>query len=96
VPGVSYAGSTHNNSSNDTEFMILVTPHRLRSRGGQARTIFVGRGDPQSRGSIGAGAPPEPEPVSPQTQPEQPDQQQPPPQQQQQQPRPVPPPQPQP
>jgi general secretion pathway protein D len=94
VPGVSYAGSTHNNSSNDTEFMILVTPHRLRSRGGQARSIFVGRGDPQNRGSIGAGAPPEPEPETPQPQPEQ--QQQPPPQQQQQQQRPVPTPAPQP
>jgi type II secretory pathway component GspD/PulD (secretin) len=86
VPGLSYAGATHNNTSNYTEFMILVTPHRLRSRVGQARSIFAGRGDPQNRGSIGAGAPPEPEPVTPQSQPEQqPDQQQP--QQQQQQPQ---------
>jgi Flp pilus assembly secretin CpaC len=92
VPGASYAGSTHNNTSTDTEFMILVTPHRLRSRVTQGRSILAGRGDPQSRGSIGAGAPPEPEPepVTPQPQPEQ----QPPPQQQQQQQRPVPPPQP--
>ena len=67
---MSYAGSTHNNTSNYTEFMILVTPHRLRSRVGQARSIFVGRGDPQNRGSIGAGAPPEPEPITPQPQPE--------------------------
>ncbi|HUE43226.1 MAG TPA: FG-GAP-like repeat-containing protein [Candidatus Sulfotelmatobacter sp.] len=87
VPGASYAGSTHNNTSTDTEFMILVTPHRLRSRVNRARSILAGRGDPQSRGSIGAGAPPEPEPepVTPQPQPDQ-----------QQQQRPVPPPQPQP
>jgi type II secretory pathway component GspD/PulD (secretin) len=85
VPGLSYAGATHNNSLTDTEFMILVTPHRLRSRVSQARSIFAGRGDPQSRGSIGAGAPPEgAEPVTPQPQP---DQQQ---QQPQQQPQPQP------
>jgi len=102
VPGASYAGSTHNNTSTDTEFMILVTPHRLRSRVGQARSILAGRGDPQSRGSIGAGAPPEQEGLPPQPQPEQPEQQQPQPQQQQQpqprqqppQPNPPPPPQP--
>jgi len=93
VPGASYAGSTHNNTSNDTEFMILVTPHRLRSRSSQSRSILAGRGDPQSRGSIGAGAPPEPEPepVTPQ-----PDQRQQQPQPQQQQPRPTPPQPPQP
>lgn len=84
VPGLSYAGSTHNNTSNRTEFMILVTPHRLRSRVNRARSILAGRGDPQSRGSIGAGAPPEPEPITPQPQPE--------PQQRQQQPQPQPPP----
>jgi general secretion pathway protein D len=98
VPGLSYAGSTHSNSLTDTEFMILVTPHRLRSRVSQARSILAGRGDPQSRGSIGAGAPQEPEPVAPPPQPEQqqPQQQpgqQPPPQgqQPQQQPPPAPP-----
>jgi type II secretory pathway component GspD/PulD (secretin) len=90
IPGASYAGATHNNSKNDTEFMILVTPHRLRSRASQSRSIFAGRGDPQSRGSIGAGAPPEPEPITPQPQPDQ-QQPQPPPQQQQQQQRPTPP-----
>jgi tetratricopeptide (TPR) repeat protein len=90
VPGVSYAGSNHNNSSNNTEFMILVTPHRLRSRVGQARSIFAGRGDPQNRGSIGAGAPPEPEPVAPQPEPEQQPQQQPEPRQQQPAPTPQP------
>jgi Flp pilus assembly secretin CpaC len=94
VPGLSYAGATHNNSLTDTEFMILVTPHRLRSRVSQARSILAGRGDPQSRGSIGAGAPPEPEPVTPPPQPEQQQQQQQPPpqgQQPQQQPPPGPP-----
>jgi type II secretory pathway component GspD/PulD (secretin) len=89
LPGASYAGATHNNSSNYTEFMILVTPHRLRSPVRQARSILAGRGDPTSRGSSGVGAPPEPEPTMPQ-----PDQPQPQPQQQQQQPRPVPQPEP--
>jgi hypothetical protein len=88
VPGASYAGATHSNSSNDTEFMILVTPHRLRSPVRQARSILAGRGDPSNRGSIGAGAQPqpEPEPVTPQPAQPQP--------QQQQQPRPQPVPQP--
>ncbi len=90
VPGLSYAGATHNNTSTDTEFMIMVTPHRLHSRVTQARSILAGRGDPQSRGSIGAGAPQDPEPTMPRPQ-QQPDQQQPqqqpqPQQQQQQQP----------
>ena len=41
-PAPSYAGSTHDNSLTDTEFMILVTPHRLRSRVSQARSILRG------------------------------------------------------
>jgi Flp pilus assembly secretin CpaC len=63
IPGASYAFSSKNDSRTDTEFLILVTPRRLRSpvRGG--RTVFAGRGDPSSRGSLGAGAPPAPVPA---------------------------------
>jgi type II/III secretion system protein/VCBS repeat protein len=97
VPGLNYVGDTHNDTFTDTEFMILVTPHRLHSRVTQARSILAGRGDPQSRGSIGVGAPPEPEAAPPQPQPQPEQQPQPQPQQQQQQPQqqpPGPPPQP--
>ncbi len=101
IPEAGYAFSTHNDSLQDNEFMILVTPRRLRSPVRQARSILAGRGDQTSRGSVGAGAPePTPPPPQPQQQPPpQPlpqQQQQPPPQQQQQQQEPPPPAPPQP
>jgi Flp pilus assembly secretin CpaC len=70
VPDAGYAFGTHNNTQQDTEFMILVTPRRLRSPVRQARTILAGRGDPTTRGSLGAGVPPPqatppPQPVGP-------------------------------
>ena len=64
IPGASYAFSNRNNTRNQTEFLILVTPRRLRSPVRQARSIFAGRGDGSSRGSAGAGVPP-PEATSP-------------------------------
>jgi type II secretory pathway component GspD/PulD (secretin) len=82
VPGAGYAFGTHNDSATDTEFMILVTPRRLRSPVRQARSILAGRGDQTSRGSVGAGAP-EPTPPAPQEQRPAPQQMQPPPSQQQ-------------
>jgi Flp pilus assembly secretin CpaC len=57
VPGAGYAFGTRSNSLQDTEFMILVTPRRLRSPFRQGSSIYAGRGDTTSRGSIGAGAP---------------------------------------
>ncbi len=62
IPGAGYAFGGRNNSLQDTEFMILVTPRRLRSPVRQAPSIFAGRGDATTRGSIGAGAPPAPTP----------------------------------
>jgi type II secretory pathway component GspD/PulD (secretin) len=79
LPGAGYAFSTRNNTHNETEFLILVTPRRLRSPVRQARSIFAGRGDTTSRGSVGAGAPevspselPNPNPPAPGPTPTQP------------------------
>jgi len=58
IPGAGYAFGNRNNTLQDTEFLILVTPRRLRSPARPAPSIFAGRGDPSTRGSIGAGAPP--------------------------------------
>jgi hypothetical protein len=57
IPEAGYTFGTRNNSLQDTEFMILVTPRRIRSPVRQARSILAGRGDPSVRGSIGAGVP---------------------------------------
>jgi Flp pilus assembly secretin CpaC len=57
VPLAGYAFGTRNNSLKDTEFLILVTPRRLRSPVRNAPSIFAGRGDVGGRGSIGAGVP---------------------------------------
>jgi type II secretory pathway component GspD/PulD (secretin) len=59
LPGAGFGFGTRNNTHNVTEFLILITPRRLRSPVRQARTLFAGRGDTSSRGSLGAGAPPE-------------------------------------
>jgi Flp pilus assembly secretin CpaC len=66
IPDAGYAFGTHNDTLQDTEFMILVTPRRLRSPVRQARTILAGRGDPATRGSLGAGVPPPPATPPPQ------------------------------
>src|SRR5262249_51744463 len=65
LPGLGYAFSNRNNTNKDTEFLILVTPRRLRSPVRQERTIFAGRGEPGGRASIGAGAVPQPTPAQP-------------------------------
>jgi Flp pilus assembly secretin CpaC len=64
VPYVGYAFGNRNNTHMETEFLILVTPRRLRSPARQARSIFAGRGDPSARGSLGAGAPAAPPPAA--------------------------------
>jgi type II secretory pathway component GspD/PulD (secretin) len=64
LPGAGYAFGRRNNSHRDTEFLIVVTPRRLRTPLRQAPSIFAGRGDASSRGSIGAGAPPAPPPLT--------------------------------
>jgi Flp pilus assembly secretin CpaC len=57
LPGIGYAFGTRSTSQTDNEFLILVTPRRLRTPVRSATAIFAGRGDPTTRGSIGAGAP---------------------------------------
>jgi general secretion pathway protein D len=70
IPGPgSYAFSQHNNTLQDTELLILVTPRKLRLRPRSSRTIFAGRGDTGGRGSVGANAPLAP-PPQPQPQPQ--------------------------
>jgi hypothetical protein len=66
IPGAAgYAFSQHNNTLQDTELLILVTPHKLRLPPRSARTIFAGRGDTGGRGSVGANAPLAPPPQPP-------------------------------
>jgi hypothetical protein len=66
IPGAAgYAFSQHNNSLQDTELLILVTPRKLRLPPRSARTIFAGRGDTGGRGSVGANAPVAPPPQPP-------------------------------
>jgi hypothetical protein len=61
IPGAGYAFGVKNNSLQDTELLILVTPRRLRRADHLTRTIFAGRGDaPGGRSSIGTGTPPTP------------------------------------
>jgi Flp pilus assembly secretin CpaC/tetratricopeptide (TPR) repeat protein len=61
IPGAGYAFGVRNNSRQDTELLILVTPRRLRRADHLTRTIFAGRGDtPGGRSGIGPGTPPTP------------------------------------
>jgi Flp pilus assembly secretin CpaC len=75
LAGLGYAFGTRNNTLKDTEFLILITPRRLRDPVRTAPAIFAGRGDPGSRGFLGGAAParqlpteptPPPEPEAPQ------------------------------
>jgi tetratricopeptide (TPR) repeat protein len=53
LPGLGYAFGGRNNSLKNTEFVILVTPRRLRDPIRNARSIFAGRGEPAGgRGAI--------------------------------------------
>jgi Flp pilus assembly secretin CpaC len=66
IPGAGYAFGNRNNTSQDMEFMILVTPHRLRVPIRVGKSIYAGRGDTTGRASSGAGVPPtEPPPATP-------------------------------
>ena len=66
LPGVGYAFGDRNNSLTNTEFLILITPRRLRDPIRNARSIFAGRGEPGptrgfTRGNV---------PLAPETQPQ--------------------------
>ncbi|HEY2352334.1 MAG TPA: FG-GAP-like repeat-containing protein [Candidatus Acidoferrum sp.] len=49
LPGIGYAFGGRTKSLTDTELMILITPHRLRSPQHHSATIFAGHGE---RGSV--------------------------------------------
>jgi general secretion pathway protein D len=57
IPGLGYTFGLRNNSSSDTEFLILVTPRMVRLPQHDSRTIYAGRGDTAGRGATGANAP---------------------------------------
>jgi hypothetical protein len=68
IPGVRYAFAARNNSLQDTELLIVITPRRLRMPEHLTRTIFAGR-DIGARGTFGPGIPqPQPQ-FQPQPQP---------------------------
>src|SRR5882762_7418620 len=46
LPGLGYGFGGRNNSLKNTEFLILITPRRLRDPIRKARSIFAGRGEP--------------------------------------------------
>jgi type II secretory pathway component GspD/PulD (secretin) len=101
IPGAGYAFGVRSSALQDTQLLIVVTPHRLRLVDHLTRTLFAGRGEPGGRGTTGPGIrenpipqpppqqlPPQPQPQQqPQPQPQQPQPQQ---QQLQQQPPPQP------
>ena len=88
IPGARYAFAAKNNSLQDTELLIVVTPHRLRVVDHLTRPIFAGRGEPGGREfgspSFRGNPAPQPQPQRQQLPPQPP--QQPPLQQPQQQP----------
>ena len=61
APGAGYALGSKNTSSKDTEFLILITPHRLRSPLRSGASIYAGVGEPPAGLQTGPG----PGPVSP-------------------------------
>jgi hypothetical protein len=76
IPGAGYLSGSHNNSSTDTELLILITPRAMRIPVHDGRSIYAGRGDMGGRSGVGGGAPPvqpptvEPEQPLPENQPE--------------------------
>jgi Flp pilus assembly secretin CpaC len=97
LPGAGYAFGTRSNSSSDTEFLILVTPRKVRLPLHESHSIYAGTGDVSGRGAVGSNAPLAPQPPTEQpqenpvpTQVPEPPPQQPPPEQPSQQPEPQP------
>jgi hypothetical protein len=75
IPGPpGYAFGDHNDTYQDTELLIVLTPRRLRSPNHETKTIYAGRGEPGGSSGTGGGArqfipPPPPENPSPAPQP---------------------------
>jgi len=66
IPAARYAFAARNNSLQDTELLIVITPRRLRMPEHLTRTIFAGR-DTGARGASGQAIP---QPPLPQPQPQ--------------------------
>jgi general secretion pathway protein D len=65
LPGIGYAFGVHNNTLQDTELLILITPRRVRIPRRESRSLYAGRGELSGRSSVGtnvAPAPPGPNP----------------------------------
>jgi Flp pilus assembly secretin CpaC len=66
IPGLGYAFGGRNNSLKNTEFVILVTPRRLRDPIRSAPAIYAGTGEPSggrgSRGNAPRQVPDQPQP----------------------------------
>jgi type II secretory pathway component GspD/PulD (secretin) len=62
LPGIGYAFGGRDNSSSDSELVILITPRRVRQPLRESKSIYAGRGDTGGRGSVGANAPLAPQP----------------------------------
>jgi type II secretory pathway component GspD/PulD (secretin) len=64
LPGIGYAFGNRNNTSQNTELLILITPRKVRDRIRSAPAIFAGRGE--GRAPTGGAAPqltqPQPQP----------------------------------
>jgi hypothetical protein len=61
LPGLGYAFGGRNNSFKNTEFLILITPRRLRDPIRNVRSIFAGHGDTAAgRGAIRGNQPQQP------------------------------------
>ncbi|MGB8325639.1 MAG: hypothetical protein WCE52_21955, partial [Candidatus Acidiferrum sp.] len=74
LPAVGYAFGSRSNSTSDSEFLILVTPRKVRLPLHEPHNIYAGRGDATGRSSVGTGSPLAPPPT---VEPNQPENQQP-------------------
>ncbi len=60
--GLGYLFGQRNATSQDTEMLILITPHKLRLRDRVSRSIYAGHDTSIGRGSAPVPAPPQPQP----------------------------------
>jgi type II secretory pathway component GspD/PulD (secretin) len=62
LAGANYLLGSHNNSSQDRELLILITPRVMRVPVHDSRTIYAGRGEPRGRAGAGTVVAPTPQP----------------------------------
>lgn len=55
TPGISPLFGTRNNTAQNTELLILITPRKMRIPDHLSRTVYAGRGEPTGRVGIGGG-----------------------------------------